>query len=121
MPVPYAEYVGDNNPLELMVQTLDDYHAVASGAPASFWQEPWKPGKWTFREIMIHVAQWEAIFGYRLTCAVSIPNFEIQAVDQDPLLTRTAAIEGPAALAGFDRSPRMNLGVFRSLAAAARA
>jgi hypothetical protein len=121
MPVPYSEHVGSEDPVALMARTLEDYRAALSRASAAFWQTPWQPGKWTFREIMIHVAQWEAIFGYRLTCAVSMPDFEIQAVDQDPLLTHTAAIDGPAALAGFEGARRMNLGLVRSLSPADRA
>src|SRR5262245_12556435 len=121
MPAPYSEYVGDQDPIELMTRTLADYRAVLTNMPEVTWRKPWQPGKWTYREIMIHVAQWEAIFGYRLTCAVSTPNFEIQAVDQDPLLTHTAAIDGPTALASFDAARRMNLGLIRSLSPADRA
>lgn len=121
MPVPYSEYVGDSDPLELMARTLIDYRTALSSVPPAFWQQPWQPGKWTFREIMIHVAQWEAIFGYRMTCGVTSPGFSIQAVDQDPLMTRVAGIDGPAALAGFEGSRRMNIGLIRSLSAADRA
>jgi hypothetical protein len=121
MPVPYSEYVGDQDPIALMTRTLDDYRTALSRVNADFWRTPWKPGKWTFREIMIHVAQWEAIFGHRLTCGVSTPNFVIQAVDQDPLLSRTSAIDGPTALAGFEGARRMNIGLVRSLSPADRA
>jgi len=121
MPAPYSEYIGDRDPIELMARTLEDYRAALGTVPAAFWQKPWQPGKWTFREIMIHVAQWESIFGYRITCGVSTPNFAIQPVDQDPLLQRTSAIDGPTALAGFEGSRRMNVGLMRSLSAADRA
>ena len=121
MPVPYSEHVGDRDPIALMTRTLDDYRAALSRVNADFWQTPWQPGKWTFREIMIHVAQWEAIFGYRLTCAVSTPPFAIQSVDQDPMLLRTSAIDGPTALAGFEGARRMNIGLVRSLSPADRA
>jgi hypothetical protein len=121
MPVPYVEYVGDREPIELMTKTLDEYRAALGRVPPAFWQKPWKPGKWTFREIMVHVAQWEAIFGYRLTCCVSVPGFEIQAVDQDPLLARASAIDGPTALAAFVGARGMNIGVVQSCSAADRA
>lgn len=120
MAIPYSEHVGTEDPIALMARTLDDYRGALASVDSKFWQTPYQPGKWTFREIMIHVAQWESIFGYRLTCAASIPDFEIQAVDQDPLLTRTAAIDGPAALAGFEGARRMNLGIVRSLSPADR-
>lgn len=121
MPAPYSEHVGNHDPVALMARTLDDYRQALSRADAALWQTPWQPGKWTIREIMIHVAQWESIFGYRLTCAVSMPNFEIQAVDQDPLLSHVTAVDGPAALAGFAGARGMNLGLIRSLTPANRA
>jgi hypothetical protein len=121
MAVPYAEYVGDRDPIALMTQTLDDYRSALATAPQAFWQTPWQPGKWTFREIMIHVAQWESIFGYRLACGATTENFAIQPVDQDPLLTRASAIDGPTALAGFEGARRMNIGLIRSLSADDRA
>jgi len=121
MPAPYSEYVGDRDPLDLMTRTLDDYRATLSAAPAAFWQQPWQPGKWTFREIMVHVAQWEAIFGYRLACGVSTPGFAIQPVDQDPLLTHASRIDGPTALAGFEGARRMNIGLISAFSPADRA
>ena len=121
MPVPYSEYVGNNDPVELMTRTLDDYRSALANAPAGFWLQPWQPGKWTFREIMVHVAQWESIFGYRLTCGVSMPGFAIQPVDQDPLLTHASAIDGPTALAGFEGQRRMNIGLIKSFSSADRA
>jgi hypothetical protein len=121
MPVPYAEYVGDRDPIALMAGTRDEYRAAAEHLTDAGWRQPWQPGKWTAREIMIHVAQWEMIFGYRLACGVCTPGFEIQRADQDALMIRTAGIDGPAALSAFDGARRMNLGLIRSLSAADRA
>jgi hypothetical protein len=120
MPVPYSDYVGDRDPVALIVQTLDAYRRAAGALPDADWRRPWQPGKWSLREIMIHVAQWEMIFGYRLACAVSMPGFRIQGADQDALMRRTSAIDGTAALAAFDGARRMNLGLIQSLSAADR-
>jgi uncharacterized damage-inducible protein DinB len=121
MPVPYSEHVGDRDPVVLMASTLDGYRTTLANVSNAEWRHPWQPGKWSLREIMVHVAQWEMIFGYRLACGVSMPGFSIQAADQDALMTRTAGIDGPAALAAFDGVRRMNLGLVRSLSAADRA
>jgi hypothetical protein len=121
MPTPYSHYVGDSNPVELLTSTLEEYRDAAALLSAASWNQPWAPHKWSLREIMIHVAQWEMILGYRLTCGVSLEDFAIQAADQDKLMTRTAAIDGPAAFAAFDGSRRMNLGLIQALSAADRA
>jgi hypothetical protein len=121
MPVPYEEYVGDADAVTLMTRTLDGYRTALANVGPAFWATPWQPGKWTFREIMIHVAQWESIFGYRLVCGATMANFAIQPVDQDPLLTRASAIDGPTALAGFEGARRMNIGLITSLSAQDRA
>jgi hypothetical protein len=121
MPVPYAQYVGDRDAVELLVSTLEDYRAAVGRLSEARWNEPWAAGKWTPRQVLIHVAQWEMIFGYRLACAVSMPGFTIQGADQDALMVRTAGIDGPAAFAAFEGARRMNVGLIRSLSAADRA
>ena len=120
MPVPYSQYV-DRDPVALMAGTLEDYRTVLAGVSGAGWQQPWQPGKWSLREIVVHVAQWEMIFGYRLACGVSMPGFSIQAADQDALMKHTSGIDGPAALAAFEGARRMNLGLVRALSAADRA
>lgn len=121
MPVPYAQYVGGRDPVELLASTLDEYRAAVERLSEAAWNEPWEPGKWTPRQIMIHVAQWEMIFGYRLACGACTPGFTIQGADQDALMVKTTAIDGPAAFAAFAGARRMNIGLVRSLSEADRA
>ncbi len=121
MPTPYAHHVGDRDPVELLTSTLGEYRAAAARLTDASWKQPWEPGKWTLRQIMIHVAQWEMVFGYRLACGVSTPGFEIQPADQDALMVRTDGIDGPTAFAAFDGARRMNIGLIRPLSSADRA
>ena len=121
MSTPYSQYVGDSNPIDLLTSTLEEYRDAAALLSSASWNQPWAPHKWSLREIMIHVAQWEMILGYRLACGVSIPGFAIQAADQDKLMERTANIDGPTAFAAFEGARRMNLGLIHGLSAADRA
>jgi hypothetical protein len=121
MPVPYSQYVGTRDPVQLLTNTVADYRNAAARLSDASWARQWQPGKWSLREIMVHVAQWEMIFGYRLACAVSMPGFAIQGADQDALMTRTAGIDGPTALAAFEGARGMNIAFIRSLSAADRA
>lgn len=120
MPVPYSQYVGDQNPLDLLNSTLEEYRDAAALLSSASWNQPWAPNKWTLREIMVHVAQWEIIFGYRLACGVTTPGFAIQPADQDKLMTRTAQIDGPTAFAAFEGARRMNIGLIQGFTTADR-
>jgi hypothetical protein len=120
MPTPYAHHIGDRNPVELLTTTLEEYRDAAALLADAAWNQPYAPGKWSFREVMIHVAQWEMILGYRLTCGVSTPGFMIQGADQDLLMARTTAIDGPTAFAAFEGARRMNIGLIAGLSDADR-
>ncbi|HEX5069295.1 MAG TPA: DinB family protein [Vicinamibacterales bacterium] len=120
MPIPYSQYVGDQNPVDLLTSTLEEYRDAAALLSSASWNQPWAPHKWTLREIMVHVAQWEMIFGYRLACGVTTPDFAIQPADQDRLMTRTANIDGPTAFAAFEGARRMNIGFIQGLSAGDR-
>jgi len=61
MPTPYAGYVGDRNPADLLIPTLEEYRDAVFLLAGAAWDQPWAPGKWTLRQIMVHVAQWEMI------------------------------------------------------------
>jgi hypothetical protein len=121
MAIPYAHYVGDRNAVELLNSTLEEYRDAAALLSSASWNQPWAPNKWTLREIMVHVAQWEMIFGYRLACGVAMPVFAIQAADQDMLMHKTGGIDGATAFAAFEGVRRMNLGLIQSLSPADRA
>ena len=77
MPTPYAQYVGDHDPVDVLERSLAEYRGVVSRLTPARWAEPWAPGKWTIGQIFLHVTQWEMIFGVRLRCAVSTPGSPI--------------------------------------------
>ena len=77
--MPYAQYVGDQNPVELLNSTLEEYRDAASLLSDASWNQPWAKGKWTLREVMVHVAQWEMIFGYRLAVGRQLAGFHDSA------------------------------------------
>jgi hypothetical protein len=115
MPTPYAPYVGDRDPVDVLRSSLEGYRAAIARFTDATWQQSIAPGKWTMREIMIHVAQWEAIFGARLLFGVSMPGYVVQPGDQDLIMQHTGAIDGPTAFAAFDAARRMNLALIDGL------
>ena len=99
-----------------------DRRALMPKFNATQWSMPWQPGKWTAQQIMLHVMQWEMIFGVRLRLAVGVPDYSVQPADQDQLMgTEDRAIDGPTAFAAFDAVRRANLLFAEALSAAQRA
>lgn len=103
MPTPYAEHVGDRNPLDVLRESHAEYRALMPRFTVTQWSMPWQPGKWTAQQIMVHVMQWELIMGVRLRLAVGVPDYTVQPADQDHLMgTEDRVIDGPTAFAAFD-------------------
>ena len=73
------------------------------------------------RQVMVHVAQWEMILGYRVTCGLASPGFTIQMADQDALMRHTNGVDGATAFAAFEGSRRLNISMAQSLSDADRA
>ena len=118
---PYAQHVGDRDPVDVLRTSLAGYHDVIRCLTASTWQRPWAPEKWTAEQIMVHVAQWEMILGIRLRCGVAAPDYVVQPIDQDEIMRREGGVvDGQTAYAAFDGSRRMNLAFAESLTTADR-
>ena len=122
MPTPYAEHVGDRDPVDVLRTSLAEYRTVTSRLTPIQWTQPWQAGKWTFAQIMLHVTQWEMILGLRVRCGVAMPTFTVQPMHQDPFVEiEEKAVDGPTAAAGFLAVRAMNLALASSLTPAQRA
>jgi DinB superfamily len=118
---PYADQVGDRDPVEVLATSLADYQALTRRLTPTQWATPWAPGKWTTHQVVVHVTQWEMIFGLRLRCGLAVPGYVVQPFDQDPFMFEAAALDGPTAFRAFEAVRQMNLALARSLTAADRA
>ena len=121
MPTPYADQVGDRDPVDVLGSSLSDYQQLTNRLTPAQWATPWAPGKWTAHQIVVHITQWEMIFGVRLRCGLSVPGYTVQPLDQDPFMFEAAAVDGPTAFRAFEGLRRMNLALARSLSPADRA
>jgi len=115
MATPYAEYVGDRDPVDVLRESSDEYRALAARVTPAIWATPIAPGKWTVQQVVVHVVQWEMILGLRLRFAVASPTYVIQPFEQDDLMSEAAAVDGPTALAAFEAVRRMTLAFASSL------
>jgi hypothetical protein len=116
MPNPYASHVGDRDALAVLRSSLDDYGTLTTRLAPGHWTRPWAPGKWTAAQVMVHVTQWEMVLGVRLRCGLAVPDYVVQAVDQDDLMRAEGlAVDGPTALATFQAIRRMNIALASAL------
>ena len=115
MATPYAEYVGDRDPVDVLRESFDQYRMLGTRLSPAIWSQPIAPGKWTVQQVIVHVVQWEMILGLRLRFALASPAYVIQPFDQDDLMSEAEAVDGPTALAAFEAVRRMTLAFASSL------
>src|SRR5689334_13665202 len=87
---PYTSDLGDREPLAAMKEAVERIHALTAGwTPAQF-ERSYAPGKWTARQILVHLAQTEIALGNRARIALAVPNYIAQALDQDAWIANEA-------------------------------
>jgi hypothetical protein len=78
---PYANDLGDREPLAALRETTGRLHSLAGGwTPAQF-ERTYAPGKWTARQILIHLAQMELALGTRARMALATPNYASESLE----------------------------------------
>jgi hypothetical protein len=118
---PYTTDLAGREPLAAMRDTVDRIRTLASQwSPAQF-ERSYAPGKWSARQILIHLAQTELALGNRARMALSTPGYVAQAFDQDVWIGRDAALGGREALDALGAMSTMNRSMFASLTEADRA
>jgi DinB superfamily len=118
---PYTNDLDGREPLASMRETVDRIRSLArQWSPAQF-EGTYAPGKWTARQILIHLAQTELALGNRARMALSTPQYVAQSFDQDLWLGRDASLGGHEALEALYAMSTMNRTMFASLGDADRA
>ena len=101
---PYLSQLEGKDPLVALRETPERIRAAAgSWSPADF-ERSYAPGKWSARQILIHLAQSELALGNRARMALSTPNYVAQAFNQDQWIARDSALEPDEQLRPADTS-----------------
>ena len=116
----YSSDLGDREPLAAIRDNIERLpELTARWTPLDF-ERPYAPGKWTARQVVVHLAQTELALGVRARMALATPNYGAQNFDQDAWLARETALSGRDGVAVFAAIARMNLAFFESLSTADR-
>ena len=81
---PYAENLGSRDPLQVIEEGFDAIPPRFEAMSANQRNTPWAPGKWTYHEILAHLADCELVFSTRLRWILYEDNPTIVPFDQDP-------------------------------------
>ena len=117
---PYSKYLGDREPVAAMRDTASRIEQLTAGWAPDRFERTYAPGKWTARQILIHLAQSELALGTRARMALSTPNYVAQPFDQDAWIARESSTSAADALAAFLAATRLDVALFASLSAADR-
>lgn len=114
---PYAGDLGARDPIESLAETPGRYVELLRGwTPADF-ERSYAPGKWTARQILIHVAQAELMVQPRVRLALTSSNYVVQPFEQDEVLALEGAVDAETALEMYLGLRRFALPLFSSLTA----
>ena len=92
---PYGEDLGTRRPLDALAETPGTIRQhVASWGDADF-EGTYAPGKWSFRKVLVHLAQTELALTTRARFALSTDNYAAQSFSQDDWMADRQSGERP--------------------------
>ena len=112
---PYAQMLGDRDPLEVLAETQESIPAVAKTFGPEGLKRTYAPGKWTAAQVLAHLADSEIAFGFRVRQIIAEPELGIQTFDQDRWARRYGQMDGLEAAQTFQALRAWNLSLFRLL------
>lgn len=111
---PYAGYVGDLRPEEVIAATPKHLAELVERLGPEGLERSYTPGKWSGREIVCHLADVEISFAFRLRQTLSQPHHVIQPFDQDAWAKAYGSLSASAALATFSAIRGWNMALLEA-------
>ncbi len=108
---PYAIFLGDLDSLAVLAETP----ACLAAIEPERYDTPWVPGKWTYGQIIAHLADCEVAFAFRLRQAAAEDHYVVQPFDQDRWADTYPTADPAAALAVFSSVRAWMLTFLRAL------
>ena len=112
---PYAKYVEGLDALHCLQETPTRIESLVRAWPRSRDEQTYAPGKWTARQILVHLAQIEMVFTIRLRFALASDGYVVQPFEQDDWLKIESPVSALDALEAYVAMRKMNLQLCRGL------
>lgn len=112
-------FVGTRDPAGVLAATPDEITAIIAGLTPKQVVQPERPGKWSVRHLIQHLADSELVGGYRMRAVLAQERPPLTGYDQDLWAGRLRydEIDVREALEQFTLLRRVNLRYWRSLSA----
>lgn len=117
---PYASFLGADDALTVLRETPVKLADYLERIPSDRAHQPWAPGKWTIREILIHLADCEVAWGFRLRQGLADSAITIQPFDQDLWSKHYAAYDLDSAVNTFKAIRHWNIVLLATVSAEER-
>ena len=118
--VPYAHRLAGRDALEVAAATPARLNAILDRYTPEQADQPLAPGKWSLREVLVHLADCEIAWAWRLRQALAEENLQIQPFDQDAWARTYSAYTFQQARATHSALREWNLVFLRALPAEER-
>jgi len=112
---PYARFVDGEDPLRSLEETARRIDGLVRSWPRERDERSHAPGKWSARQVLVHLAHIEMVFSTRLRYALTNDQYTIQPFEQDDWMAVEAPAQALEALDAYVGLRRMNLALCRSL------
>jgi len=112
---PYAKFLGNRNPQEVIAETPGQLSAIAEKLGPAGMDRSLGPGKWPARAIYCHLADCELAFAFRYRQALAENDHVIQPFDQDAWAKQYESLDAESAMAAFVALRLWNLALLKSV------
>ncbi len=120
-PNPYGKYVDGVDVMTSLVATPARIASLVRGWPRTYDERSHVPGKWTARQVLVHLAQLEMNFSIRVRFALAQDGYEVQPFEQDDWMRGETPPPALVSLDAYTALRAMNVALLRSLTAEQRA
>ncbi len=108
---PYASFLGDRDPMEVVAQSPSQYRKLVDQLGKSGLTRSLAPGKWSVNVILCHLADAEIGFSFRLRQTLAEDDHTTQPWDQDKWSTALFPAQRRGRAQGLRRLARMERGL----------
>jgi DinB family protein len=114
-PNPYGEALAGRDAMEAFAETAERIRAIVERWAVGLMERSYAPGKWTARQIIIHLAQTELALTTRVRFALTQADYQAQPFSQDDWMGLDEHTNPKTALDAYTSLRRMNTAMFRGL------
>jgi uncharacterized damage-inducible protein DinB len=117
MPVanPYAEDLGSRPPIEALAETPGRIQQLVERWSEARFERSYAIGKWSARQVLIHLAQTELALSTRARFALTQAGYTAQPFSQDDWIPLDGRVDARTALDAYTTMRRLNIAMWRGL------